>query len=53
MTELKLKEKELPIVTSLYMERNVGQWKVIRKFWAVKMQIEFLKIRLQVIFPIN
>ena len=46
---MKLNEKELLIVTSVYVERNDGQCKFIEKVWTIKIQLRFLIIRLQVI----
>ena len=46
---MKLNEKELLIVTSVYVERNVGQCKFMEKVWTIKIQMRFLIIRLQVI----
>ena len=49
---MKLNEKELVIVTSVYVERNVGQCKSMEKVWTIKRQMRFLIIRLQAIVPI-
>ena len=49
---MKLNEKELLIVTSVYVERNVGQCKFMEKVWTIKIQMRYLIIRLQVIVPI-
>ena len=46
---MKLNEKELLIVTSVYVERNAGQCKSIEKVWTIKIQLRFLIIHLQVI----
>ena len=32
---MKLNEKELPIVTSAYVERNGGQCKCMEKLWTI------------------
>ena len=42
---VKLNEKELLIVTSVYVERNVGQCKFTEKVWTIKGQVRFLIIR--------
>ena len=43
---VKLNVKELPTVTSVYVKRDVAQWKFVQKVWALK------SFRLQVIVSI-
>ena len=48
---MKLKKKELAIVGTVKIDRNVAQRKFLQKTWAVKIQLRSLRTCLQLIIP--
>ena len=46
---MNLNKKELPIVTSAFVERNGDQCKCMEKVWTIEIQMRFLIISSQVI----